>query len=514
MNVHANEFEPSAFSSEPTLSPCPEARVSENVQMSVSDFDTAKKSTEDFLETCFSPALEEENKEASFLDVADDREHVNLVFIGHVDAGKSTISGQILIQTGQIEPRLMQKYEREAKEKNRDSWLYAFIMDTNEEERLKGKTIEVGRAQFSTALKRYTILDAPGHKNYVPNMIGGAAQADIGVLVISARKNEFETGFERGGQTREHTLLANTFGVRQLIVVINKMDDQTVQWSEERYNECKEKLSPFLKRGGYNVKRNVEFLPISGYLGYNITHSAPEGVMPWYTGRTLLAALDSIPPIKRNDNATLRIPVIGRYKDMGTMFVLGKIESGILTIGTKMLLVPPKLQTECLGIIMECREIPRATPGENILLKVKNLEEEDVQSGFVLCSLDRPCCNTVEFDAQIVVLDLLEHKPIITAGYFCVLHIHSLIIECEIVDLLSAINKKTWKPMKKKPTFCKSDSIVTVRLRVEQSIAVEPYSVLPQMGRFTLRDEGRTIAIGKVTELYQVSQSNEAVNNT
>jgi peptide chain release factor subunit 3 len=178
----------------------------------------------------------------------DPREHMNVVFIGHVDAGKSTLSGQILFLTNQVDQRLIDKFSREAKERNRESWFMAYIMDTNEEERAKGKTVEVGMAHFETETKRYTILDAPGHKNYVPNMIGGAAQADIAVLVISTRRGEFETGFEKGGQTREHAMLAKTLGVNKLVVVMNKMDDPTVDWSQERFDECKSKLTPYVKR--------------------------------------------------------------------------------------------------------------------------------------------------------------------------------------------------------------------------------------------------------------------------
>merc|ERR1739848_546198 len=197
-------------------------------------------------------------------EVEDTREHVNIIFIGHVDAGKSTIAGNVLYLSGMVDERTIQKYEREAKDKKHGSWFLAFIMDTNEEERAKGKTVEVGRAHFASEKKRYTILDAPGHKNYVPNMIGGASQADIGVLVIAARKGEFETGFERGGQTREHAQLAKTLGVNKLIVVVNKMDDPSVSleggvWSEERFDDIKSRLTPFLKQCGYNVKTHVTF---------------------------------------------------------------------------------------------------------------------------------------------------------------------------------------------------------------------------------------------------------------
>ncbi|EPS65067.1 hypothetical protein M569_09712, partial [Genlisea aurea] len=183
------------------------------------------------------------------------KRHLNVVFIGHVDAGKSTIGGQTLFLSGQVDERTIQKYEKEAKDKNRESWYMAFIMDTNEEERVKGKTVEVGRAHFETEATRFTILDAPGHKSYVPNMISGASQADIGVLVISARKGEFETGYEKGGQTREHVQLAKTLGVTKLIVVVNKMDESTVKWSKERFDEIKLKMESFLKSSGYNVKK-------------------------------------------------------------------------------------------------------------------------------------------------------------------------------------------------------------------------------------------------------------------
>jgi peptide chain release factor subunit 3 len=227
---------------------------------------------------------EEEAGEAGVMEDVDPREHLNIVFIGHVDAGKSTLSGSILYIMGMVDKRTIEKYEREAKERNRESWFLAFIMDTSEEERAKGKTVEVGRAHFDTPTNRYTILDAPGHKNYVPNMISGAAQADVAVLVISARRGEFETGFEKGGQTREHALLAKTLGVRYLLVVINKMDDPTVEWDLTRYEECVGKLKPYLKQCGYAIKRDVRFLPISGLSGDNILKEVPSETCPWWKG--------------------------------------------------------------------------------------------------------------------------------------------------------------------------------------------------------------------------------------
>lgn len=211
------------------------------------------------------------------------REHLNIVFVGHVDAGKSTMGGNLLFLTGMVDKRTMEKLEREAKEAGRESWYLSWALDSTTQERSKGKTVEVGRAYFETPARRYTILDAPGHKTYVPSMISGAAQADVAILVISARKGEFETGFERGGQTREHIMLVKTAGVSKLIVAINKMDDPTVNWEESRYNEIKDRLIPFIKASGYNPKTDVYFIPVSAYTGVNLKDRVSKSVAPWWT---------------------------------------------------------------------------------------------------------------------------------------------------------------------------------------------------------------------------------------
>lgn len=210
------------------------------------------------------------------------KEHLNIVFIGHVDAGKSTMGGNLLYLTGMVDKRTMEKYERDAKEAGRESWYLSWALDSTPQERLKGKTVEVGRAYFETDFRRYTILDAPGHKTFVPSMISGAAQADVAILVISARKGEFETGFERGGQTREHIMLVKTAGVSKLIVVINKMDDSTVNWEQSRYDEIKDKLTPFIKAAGFNPKNDVTFIPVSAYTGVNLKEPVSKEVAPWW----------------------------------------------------------------------------------------------------------------------------------------------------------------------------------------------------------------------------------------
>ncbi|OEL25915.1 Eukaryotic peptide chain release factor GTP-binding subunit ERF3A [Dichanthelium oligosanthes] len=469
------------------------------------------------------------------------KRHLNVVFIGHVDAGKSTTGGQILFLSGQVDERTIQKYEKEAKDKSRESWYMAYIMDTNEEERAKGKTVEVGRAHFETETTRFTILDAPGHKSYVPNMISGASQADIGVLVISARKGEFETGYERGGQTREHVLLAKTLGVSKLIVVINKMDDPTVGWSKERYDEIEGKMTPFLKSSGYNVKKgirllhqsittlslghflqtmmlfpnlhfvillfmlfpDVHFLPISGLVGSNMKTRMDKSICSWWNGSCLFEVLDCIEVPLRDPNGPVRMPIIDKYKDMGTV-VMGKIESGTIQEGDNLLVMPNKANVKVLTIHCDDDKVRRAAPGENVRIKLSGVEEEDITPGFVLSSITKPVGAVSEFNAQLQILELLDNA-IFTAGYKAVLHIHSVVEECEIVELIEEIDlkrKKETDPKKKKPKrkllFVKNGAVVVCRIQVNNLICVENFSDFPQLGRFTLRTEGKCSVVPKM----------------
>uniref|UniRef100_A0A8C7UVE2 G1 to S phase transition 1 n=1 Tax=Oncorhynchus mykiss TaxID=8022 RepID=A0A8C7UVE2_ONCMY len=424
---------------------------------------------------------EEEEEELPMLKViplppdAPKKEHVNVVFIGHVDAGKSTIGGQIMYLTGMVEKRTLEKYEREAKEKNRETWYLSWALDTNQEERDKGKTVEVGRAYFETEKKHFTILDAPGHKSFVPNMIGGASQADLAVLVISARKGEFETGFEKGGQTREHAMLAKTAGVKHLIVLVNKMDDPTVNWSLERYEECKEKLVPFLKKVGFNPKKDIYFMPFN---------------LPSVPCRNL-------PSFNRITDGPVRLPIVDKYKDMGTV-ILGKLESGFIAKAQQLVMMPNRHTVEVLSLLSDEVETDEAVPGENLKLRLKGIEEEEILPGFILCNAENLCHSGRTFDAQIVII---EHKSIICPGYNAVLHIHTCIEEVQITALICLVDKKTGEKSKTRPRFVKQDQVCIARLRCAGTICLETFKDFPQMGRFTLRDEGKTIAIGKVLKL-------------
>ncbi|KAH9365774.1 hypothetical protein HPB48_016840 [Haemaphysalis longicornis] len=334
------------------------------------------------------------------------------------------------------------------------------IEKKTQEERDKGKTVEVGRAYFETDNKHFTLLDAPGHRSFVPNMIGGACQADLAVLVISARKGEFETGFERGGQTREHAMLAKTAGVRHLVVLVNKMDDPTVEWSEERYNECKDKLVPYLKKCGFNPKQELTFMPCSGLTGAFLKEVAPPEVCPWYRGPPFLEYIDSLAPLSRSADGPFRMPAVDKYKDMGTV-VLGKVESGSARRGQQLLLMPNRRTVEVLQLWSDEDETTLITSGENVKVKLKGVEEEEVSPGFVLCDVVNQCKVAKVFDAQVVIL---EHKSIICPGYSAVLHIHAAIEECSVKTIICLVDRKSGEKSKTRPRFVKQDQIAIMRM--------------------------------------------------
>lgn len=350
------------------------------------------------------------------------KESVNVIFIGHVDAGKSTLGGSILYATGMVDERTMDKYKREAKDAGRETWYLSWALDLTKEERAKGKTVEVGRGFFETDKRRYSILDAPGHKNFVPNMIGGASQADVGILVISARKGEYETGFEKGGQTREHAILAKTQGVNQLCVAVNKMDDPTVEWSQARYKECTTKLEQFLRGLGYG-KNDVTYMPIAAQTTQNIKERLTKDVCPWYDGPSLLEYLDGLKTLDRKLSAPAMLPISAKYRDLGTM-IEGKLEAGTLVKGGTYIIMPNRDEITIAALYGETEdEVDQVRSGEQVRARVKGVEEEDLTVGHVLCSPKRlvHCVNM--FEAQI---HLLELPSILSAGYSCVMHCHHL----------------------------------------------------------------------------------------
>ncbi len=434
-------------------------------------------------------ALEQEaDVDAETLKEIYGKEHVNVIFIGHVDAGKSTLGGAMLVITGMVDERTLDKYKREAKELGRESWYLSWALDLTKEERAKGKTVEVGRAFFETEKRQYSILDAPGHKTYVPSMIGGASQADVGVLVISARKGEYETGFEKGGQTREHAILAKTQGVNKLIVVINKMDDPTVNWSQKRYTECKTKLATFLKGTGYG-KDDVFFMPLAAQSLLGIKDRIPKVICSWYDGPSLLEYLDNMAALERKVNAPFMMPINGKYRDMGTV-VEGKIEAGVVQKNMGLVMMPNREKVEVAALYGEQEdEVNMSQCGDQVRVRLRGIEEEDILPGFVLCSPKRLVHCVSAFEAQIHILDL---KNILTAGFNCVLHVHSAIEEVTFGELLHKVQKGTGRKSKKAPTHAKKGESIIARMEVTGgagSVCIERFEDYPQLGRFTLRDQ-------------------------
>jgi len=401
--------------------------------------------------------------------------------------------------TGGVDKRTLEKYEREAKEQNRESWYLSWAMDTNDEERAKGKTVECGRASFATDKKMFSIIDAPGHKSYVPNMIGGAVQADVAVLVISSRTGEFEAGFDRGGQTREHALLAKSAGVKKLVVVINKMDCDN--WNVERYNHCKDSLLPYLKKMGFNPKTDLHFMPIAGQTGEGLKDRVDPVKCPWYDGPSFIEYLDEMPPIKRDLDLPMRLAIADKYSDMGAV-AMGKVTAGIVRKGDKLLIMPDRKEVIVASIMHDDEEVEQASSGDNVKVKLKNCEEPDVVPGFVLCMLGHPCSVATVFDC---LLQIFEYKSIICAGFTCIMHIHTTAEEMNIKGLIAFVDKKTGKPDKKagRPRFLKSGEKAIVRIVTDRPVCIETFKESPSMGRFTLRDEMLTIAFGKVLKIVK-----------
>lgn len=443
-------------------------------------------------------ALPTKFKRSVYVDDGTRKEHVNIVFIGHVDAGKSTIGGQLMYLTGMVDKRTLEKYEKEAKDKGRESWYLSWALDTNDEEREKGKTVECGRAFFETEKKHFTILDAPGHKSFVPNMISGATQADLAVLVISARKGEFETGFDRGGQTREHAMLVKTAGVRHMIVLVNKMDDPTVNWDEERFKEIQNKLTPYLRKCGYNPKSDIFYIPVSGLTGAFLKDRPSAEFGPWYTGPCFIDYVDNmLPAMSRDYEGPVRVIIADKYSDMGTI-IIGKIESGVIAKGDMVTVMPNRTSVQVIQLWSDDAEVEKIMSGDNVKLKLKGVEDADILPGFILCSPDALCHVGKVFDAEVVIL---EHRSIIASGYSCVLHIQSAIEEVTVKMVICTIDKKTGAKVRAR--FVKQDEKCIMRLESAEAFCLEAFKDFPQMGRFTLRDEGRTIAIGKVLKVVE-----------
>jgi len=435
-----------------------------------------------------------------------DKVHINIVVIGHVDSGKSTTTGHMIYQCGGIDKRTIEKFEKEAQEMGKGSFKYAWVLDKLKAERERGITIDIALWKFETPKFYVTIIDAPGHRDFIKNMITGTSQADCGVLIIAAGVGEFEAGISKNGQTREHALLAYTLGVKQLIVGVNKMDSTEPPYSQARFEEITKEVSNFIKKVGYNPA-SVAFVPISGWHGDNMIGTSAN--MGWYKGwevtrkegnakgTTLLEALDAIIPPARPTDKPLRLPLQDVYKigGIGTVPV-GRVETGIIKPGMVITFAPNALTTEVKSVEMHHESLPEAVPGDNVGFNVKNVSVKDIKRGYVASdSKNKPAFAAKDFTAQVIVLN---HPGQICNGYSPVLDCHTAHIACKFNEIKEKVDRRTGKAVETNPKSIKSGDAAIVELVPSKPMCVEAFSDFPPLGRFAVRDMRQTVAVGVI----------------
>jgi len=425
------------------------------------------------------------------------KEHLHMVVIGHVDAGKSTLMGHLLCSLGQVNQKTMHKYEQESRKLGKQSFMYAWVLDETGEERNRGITMDVGRSQFETDSKLVTLLDAPGHKDFIPNMISGAGQADVALLVVDATRGEFETGFDYGGQTREHALLVRSLGVSQLAVAINKLD--TVSWSQERFNEITQKLKVFLKQAGFK-ENDVTFVPCSGLTGQNLVEKPTENeLLSWYNGPRLIDVIDNFRSPDRPISKPFRLSVNDIFKGTGSGFcVSGRVETGSLNVGERVLICPSRELATVKALAIE--EVSQQTvfAGDQVSVTLSGIEMQNVSIGYILCDPQSPVQIASKFQARLVVFNVTVP---ITRGFPVVVHHQSLVEPAAISKLISQLNKSTGEIIKKHPRCLGNNSSAMVEMQISRPIALEVYSDCKELGRIMIRVGGVTIAAGLITKV-------------
>ena len=416
-----------------------------------------------------------------------DKPHINLVFIGHVDHGKSTTVGRMLYELGEVTEQTMKKYKDEAEKLGKGTFEFAWVMDSLKDERERGLTIDIAHKKFQTDKNFFTIIDAPGHRDFVKNMITGTSQADAAVLVCSVKD-----GIQP--QTKEHAFLSKTLGVQQLILSLNKMDQ--VNYGEAEYNKVKDELTKLLTSIGYKADQ-IPFIPTSAYGGDNLTKKSEN--MSWYKGPTLLEALNTLTAPEKPVGKALRVPVQDLYTITGVGSVpVGRVETGVLKPGMKIVFMPSGAVGEVKTVEMHHEVLPQAEPGDNVGFNVRGIGKKDAKRGDVAGPVDNPPTVAEEFTAQIVVL---QHPSAITVGYTPVLHVHTAQVACTFIELVKKIDPKTGGVLQEKPEFLQTGDVAVVRLKPTKLLVIEPAKDFPQLGRFAIRDMGQTVAAGMVLEV-------------
>lgn len=444
---------------------------------------------------------------------------VNVVVIGHVDSGKSTTTGHLIYKCGGIDKRTIEKFEKESSELGKGSFKYAWVLDKLKNERERGITIDSALSKFETPKYDVTVIDAPGHRDFIKNMITGTSQADCAILSISAGQGEFEAGISKNGQTAEHALLAYTLGVKQLIVSINKMD--VVNWSEERYNEISKEVKKFIKKIGFNPD-NVAIIPISGWHGDNMLEKS--GNMSWYKGCkvkrknnevnvvTLIDAIDSIELPQRPVDKPLRLPLQDVYKigGIGTVPV-GRVETGTIKAGMVVNFCPAGISTEVKSVEMHHEVVPSGQPGDNVGFNVKNVSIKDIRRGHVTSDTKNdPAKEAGSFITQVIIIN---HPGQIKAGYTPVLDCHTAHIACKFVELQEKIDRRTNKKVEDNPSFVKSGDSAVVKMVPTKPMCVESFQEYSPLGRFAVRDMKQTVAVGVVKSVEKVEKSSKATKS-
>jgi len=425
--------------------------------------------------------------------------HLNLIVIGHVDHGKSTMTGHLMFDAGFVDKKTIDDYAKESEKTGvGDTFKFAYVLDSLKEERERGVTIDLSFQKFETPKIFYTIIDAPGHKDFIKNMITGTSQADCAILVISAKKGEFEVAVGPGGQGREHAYLARTLGVTQIMVAVTKMDDATVNYTQERYEECKKEISELLKTVGYDPSK-INFIPVSGWTGDNLFKRSEK--MTWYKGPTVYEALDNFTQPPKPVDKPLRLPIQDVYSITGVGTVpVGRVETGILKEGDKVIFMPSNVEGECKTIETHHVRIAKAEPGDNVGFNVRGVNKTDIHRGDVLGHVDSKPTVAKEFIGQLIVI---YHPTAIAAGYTPVMHAHTATMAATLTELVQKIDPRSGQVIEEKPAFLKTGDSAIVKIRPVAPLVVEAFSEIPQLGRFAIRDMGMTVAVGVVKQITE-----------
>ncbi|AKG91642.1 translation elongation factor EF-1 alpha [Geoglobus ahangari] len=419
--------------------------------------------------------------------MAKEKEHINIAMIGHVDHGKSTLIGRLLYDAGEIPEHIIEKYRKEAQEKGKATFEFAWVMDRLKEERERGITIDVAHRKFNTQKYEVTIVDCPGHRDFIKNMITGASQADAAILVVDVVDCV-------QAQTKEHVFLSRTLGINQLIVAINKMD--RVNYDQQAYEKCKEAVAKLIQLVGYKPSE-VPFIPVSAYNGDNVLKKSDK--TPWYNGPTIFEAIDQLKPPEKLVDKPLRIPIQDVYSISGVGTVpVGRVESGVLKVGDKVIFNPAGVTGEVKSIEMHHEPIQQAEPGDNIGFNVRGVSKNDIRRGDVAGHPDNPPTVVRDFTAQIVVL---QHPTAITVGYTPVVHAHTAQVACQFVELQKKIDPRTGQVKEENPQFLKTGDAAVVKLQPTRPMVIEKVKDIPPLGRFAVRDMGMTVAAGMVLEV-------------